>query len=199
MEQEWVKIPEKPQKFKRGNLVHIAKNLGSMMDHFTNDVDAIIIGSYKDQYGGSNTESYTVMFADDGSTCSWYEEDQLTLLDEGGEYLIEEAEKIAKAWLVQATDLKWIVENWSTSDAFSAATILFLFEKIGYQSSFLRNGEYIALYSDWWGVLPFFDFLIKIGVCVNVDLLKSIKTPEKYIPKFIELSKEIQAIKNEKP
>ena len=75
------------QKFKRGNLVHIAKNLGSMMSHFENDKDVIIVGSYADQYGGSNTESYTVMF-EDGNTSSWYEESQLTLINEGGVNLL---------------------------------------------------------------------------------------------------------------
>ena len=56
------------QKYKRGNLVHIAKDLGDHMSHFTSDKDVIIVGSYADQYGGSDTDSYTVMFVDDGNT-----------------------------------------------------------------------------------------------------------------------------------
>jgi hypothetical protein len=45
------------QKFKRGDKVHIAKDLWPSMPHFDNDRDAIIIGSYRDQYGGDNIKS----------------------------------------------------------------------------------------------------------------------------------------------
>ncbi len=84
---------KKEQKFKRGNLVHIAKDLGSRMSHFYNDVDAIIVGSYADLYGGSNTESYMVMFVETGGRGCWYEEHQLTLINEGGKHLFQEAYK----------------------------------------------------------------------------------------------------------
>ena len=72
------------QKFRRGNLVLIADDLGPSMGHFRAGCKAIVMGSYNDQYGGGNTDSYTVMFMDTGGQCSWYYEHQLTLLDEGG-------------------------------------------------------------------------------------------------------------------
>lgn len=39
-------------KFHKGDLVHVAADLGMSMDHFAKDIDAIVIGSYRDQYGG---------------------------------------------------------------------------------------------------------------------------------------------------
>jgi hypothetical protein len=201
METEWMTIPHEEQKFMRGNLVHIAKDLGPHMSHFTNDVDAIIIGSYRDLYGGSSVGGYSVIFPDDGSAVSWYEEDQLTFIDQGGEHLIIEAQKIADARTKQITDLGWVVSNWNEEcQNFSPATILFLFEKIGHETSFLRNGEYALLYSDWWGVLPFFDLLMKFSREIEVTtVLTTYKIPEHYIPKFVALFHEIQAVKNEKP
>lgn len=79
----------KKQKFKRGNLVHVAKDLGQSMSHFRNDTDAIIIGSYADLFGGDGYDRYTIMFLDNGEQCAWYWEDQLTLIDEGGKHLFD--------------------------------------------------------------------------------------------------------------
>lgn len=81
------------QKFHRGDQVHIAKDLGPSMSHFENDRNAIVIGSYRDLYGGDDTKSYSVMFAD-GSTSSWYDEWQLTFLRHVGEAGIERGKKL---------------------------------------------------------------------------------------------------------
>lgn len=86
-----------PQKFERGDWVHVAADLGSMMRHFENDCDAVVLGSYQDQYGGGNTKDYSLLifpkspkhppFVDRskevmklGTANSWYEEWQLTKL-----------------------------------------------------------------------------------------------------------------------
>ena len=146
---------KKEQKFKRGNLVHIAKDLGSMMSHFENDKDVIIVGSYADQYGGSNTKSYTVMFPDTGGESSWYEEHQLTLIDEGGEHLFEEAKKNRKRISEQNTDINYIVSNLDKGDL-SSESILLLFDMLGHNSSFHRNGEFFVLFFDWVQLHPVF-------------------------------------------
>lgn len=67
------------QKFHKGDHVMVAKDLGPNMSHFKSDCEAIVIGSYKDQYGGNNTNSYTIHIKGRGQT-SWYEEHQLTLI-----------------------------------------------------------------------------------------------------------------------
>jgi len=146
---------KKEQKFKRGNLVHIAKDLGSMMSHFENDKDVIIVGSYADQYGGSDTKSYTVMFPDTGGESSWYEEHQLTLVDEGGEHLFEEAKKNMERISKQNTDINYIVSKLDAG-SLSSESILLLFDMLGHNTSFHRNGEFFVLFSDWQQLHPVF-------------------------------------------
>ena len=100
------------QKFHRGDVVHIAKDLGSLMAHFDADKDAIVMGSYRDQYGGSNTRDYTLMFCDTGYECSWYQEEQLTFLRHGGEPEIEKVLFLKAKREATETDLDWIIANW---------------------------------------------------------------------------------------
>jgi hypothetical protein len=73
------------QKFFRGQRVHICKDLGKCMSHFTNDKDAIVMGSYSDLYGGNGRQNhiYSLLIKDKTHwfSCSWYEEWQLTLID----------------------------------------------------------------------------------------------------------------------
>jgi hypothetical protein len=73
------------QKFTRGDVVRVADDLGSTMSHFRSGADAIVMGSYRDQYGGSDAKNYTLMFCDDGNRVSWYYEYQLTLIRHGGQ------------------------------------------------------------------------------------------------------------------
>lgn len=80
------------QKFFRGHRVKVAKDLGPHMTHFDNDCEAIVIGSYSDQFGGNNTDSFSLLLLTERPyTCSWYEKNQLTLInsdrDEGEEIL----------------------------------------------------------------------------------------------------------------
>ena len=71
------------QKFQRGDRVRIAKELGPMMSHFGGKgCQAIVLGSYNDQFGGGNIKSYSLLVYEDKEwySCSWYEEYQLTLI-----------------------------------------------------------------------------------------------------------------------
>lgn len=98
------------QKFHMGDLVHVAKDLGQSMSHFTNDIDAIVIGSYKDEYGGDNTKSYTLHLKGYGR-CSWYYEHQLILLEKNRCDLLESWEKELKDDEEQKSNLDWIFAN----------------------------------------------------------------------------------------
>ena len=71
------------QKFHAGDLVHIAKDLGPSMSHFDADLDAVVLGSYADEYGGANTEDYGLYVKGVGPV-AWYHEHQLTLLSGDG-------------------------------------------------------------------------------------------------------------------
>jgi len=143
------------QKFKRGNLVHVDKELGSMMTHFENDKDAIIVGSYADQFGGNNTKSYTLIFLDDGCEVSWYEEHQLTLIDEGGEHLFEEAKATREKIRKQDTDINYILEHLDLG-RLSSESILMLFDVIGFKTLFHKSGEFFVLFDEWCFMHPLF-------------------------------------------
>lgn len=162
------------QKFKRGNLVHIAKDLGPAMSHFENDKNAIILYSYADKYQGDNTKSYAVMCPERGNTTAWYHEHQLTLIDEGGEHLIKEANKNRERISKQNTDINYIVQRLGNYEL-SSESILFLFKMIGHDTSFHKNGEFYTLYSDWSQFQPIF---IHIKNSKTLEEAESIFTEE---------------------
>jgi hypothetical protein len=77
---------KKNQEFVRGQRVKIADNLVSSMSHFPSGLEAIVVGSYKDQYpeewSSSSHKEYTLLIlSEDPYTISWYNENQLTLID----------------------------------------------------------------------------------------------------------------------
>ena len=71
------------QKFHTGDLVKVCKEFPNHMRHFSGaDEKAIVVGSYKDQYGTDDVKNYSLKFKNH-SVVSWYEEDQLTLIRKG--------------------------------------------------------------------------------------------------------------------
>lgn len=72
------------QKFKKYDLVMIDKDLGQSMSHFVSGIEAIVMGSYADQYGGGDTNSFTLYIKGQGET-SWYYENQLSLIKSDAE------------------------------------------------------------------------------------------------------------------
>lgn len=70
------------QKFFRGDVVRVAKELPQSMSHFHCDFTAVILGSYFDMHG-KGTDScftdYAVMDAQTGLFTAWYPESVLTL------------------------------------------------------------------------------------------------------------------------
>lgn len=97
-------------RFNRGDLVHIAADLGPHMPHFTSDVDAIIIGSYADQFGGNDHDSLTVYIKGQGET-SWYCSHQLTLLKPNRLDLLDQWKSEDETERVQKSDLDWIFSH----------------------------------------------------------------------------------------
>lgn len=100
------------QEFHKGDHVRIADDLGPMMRHFTSGVEAIVIGSYDDQFGHGDTDSYTLHLKGRGQ-CSWYYGNQLTLIARAQHGLLAqwEAEEAAEDKL--HSDLDWIFANGS--------------------------------------------------------------------------------------
>jgi hypothetical protein len=144
------------QKFRRGNLVYIKD--GACQFNFKQGCHAIILGSYDDFYGGGDMFQYSVMFPDTGSPCSWYEDNQLELIEEGGEHFIEQAkEKRIKSEarnILKSMDLNHL----------DSGSIVTLLRFLGFDYSISNN--YFRL---WKEILPVFR---EIEESDSLDVLK---------------------------
>lgn len=99
------------QKFQFGDLVEVASDLGNSMSHFPGKGEtAIVMGSYRDKYGGDNTNSYTLFFLEYGEV-SWYYASQLTLIQSGAFDILHEWKTVKNMKQKKESDLEWIFEN----------------------------------------------------------------------------------------
>lgn len=101
---------QEKQKFQKGDYVRVAKDLGSSMSHFPSDCNAIVIGSYADQFGGKDIKSYTLFLENRGES-SWYEEWQLELIEASRLDLLDEWEKLRQDKITKHSNLDWIFAN----------------------------------------------------------------------------------------
>lgn len=143
------------QKFKRGNLVHIADQLPAYMSHFESGVDVIISASYAEQYGGEDTQNYTVIFPETGNQISWYPEQSMTLVGEGGEHLIEQAQEKRKHLKELWSSIPYIKDNMESS-FFSSDSVLVLFDLLGYEPNYITDDGFFQLQIDWLRLKPLF-------------------------------------------
>ena len=173
---------KKEQKFKRGNLVEVLVGhqiWGSkegVQDISPEDVGrkAIIEYSYAEKYGGSDVDSYSIIWQDTGSSLAWKRTNELKLIDEGGEYLFDEAKKNRERISEQNTDINYIVSKLDEG-SLSSESILLLFDMLGHNTSFHRNGEFFVLFSDWQQLHPVF---VHIKNAETLEDAKSIFTEQ---------------------
>lgn len=194
------------QKFKRGNLVKVLvghqiwSSKEGTKDISPDDVGktALIEYSYNDKYGGGNVNDYSIMWTDTGSTVAWKSTNELELIEEGGEHLFAECLAKREAISKANTDIKQIVENWVAKEGkLSSETILFLFDKIGYKSSFLRNGEFYALFADWGDLYPLFDVIMTAKIEQDVTGILKEECPADFRNKIVEFFNEVQSLSGE--
>lgn len=193
------------QKFKRGNLVKVLvghqiwNEKGEIIDISPDDVGktALIEYSYNDKYGGGNVNDYSIMWTDTGSSVAWRRTNELELIDEGGEHLFAECLAKREAISKANTDIKQIVKTWAEKEGkLNSETILFLFDKIGYKSSFLRNGEFYALFADWSGLYPLFDVIMTTKIEQDVTSVLKEECPADFRNKIVKFFNEVQSIKS---
>lgn len=161
------------QKFKRGDKVHIAASLGSSMAHFQADKDAIIIGSYRDEYGGGpeKEKQYTVLMCDNGGRCSWYYDEQLTFVEHVGEAGIQEIDERRKAKDAMESDLTWIVAHWKEIQGSpSGATCEALMRLIGITEPWGSHGEGFVWQSNALNTVSALNDALMSG---NIDIVKA--------------------------
>ena len=155
------------QKFHRGDIVAVAKDLGPSMSHFESDFEGIVIGSYDDAYGGGNTDSYTIM-AEDGNEISWYHEPQLTLIRHGSEADITARKDARDQLQAQQSKLPWIIANWS-DESMPHASLQALADAIGFGDLWGRHGEGMDLWTNSVLIMGAFDGPMKTGDMAAVE------------------------------
>ena len=178
----------KDQKYKRGTLVRITFGhpIWSMEngERVTHDMspeevgkEAIIEYSYKERYGGSSEDSansYSIVFLEDGNSTAWKQLSQIEYVSEGGEHLFEQAKANRDKIEKQQTDIGYILTQLEEGNL-SSTSILCLFELIGFNSSFNRNGEFFALWNDWARLAPLF---LHIKLSDSLEEANSLLTKE---------------------
>ena len=141
------------QKFQKGDWVQVAKDLGPSMSQFTADCEAIVLGSYADQYGGNNHDSYSLHIKGKGHV-SWYHEPQLTLIESGRLDKLAEWEAEQEAERKQASDMDWIFANGAdVLKSAHGATVQALAECFGLTNLWGSHGEGVTYYSNAIGTL----------------------------------------------
>lgn len=151
------------QKFQNGDWVRVAKDLGPHMSHFTADCEAIVIGSYADQYGGKNHEDYTLHLKGCGQ-CSWYYGSQLTLIEPGRLDKLKQWEDEAEAERQQKSDLDWVFANGEeVLKKPHGASISALAKCFGLTNLWGSRGEGIAYYSNAMGTMQLATPYLKAG------------------------------------
>lgn len=151
------------QKFHKGDWVRIAKDLGPMMKHFTADCEAIVIGSYNDQYGGGDTKSYTLHIRGHGQT-AWYYEDQLTLIEAGRLDKLKEWRAERAAEINEKSDLDWIFAHGAeVLKSPHGASIEGLAECFGLTNLWGSQGEGIIYYENSLRTLALAEPYLKAG------------------------------------
>lgn len=136
------------QKFNKGDLVQIDDDLGPSMSHFESGCEAIVIGSYKDKFGGDNDSIYTLNLKGRGKV-SWYYEKQLTLIDDNRLDLLDEWEKEREKEINKCSDIDWIFKNGeSVIKEPKGASIARLAKELGIENLWGKSGEGYVWYSN---------------------------------------------------
>ena len=155
------------QKFHRGDLVRIAKDLGAEMAHFESDQDALVIGSYADRYpdmaGEREHHIYTLLFTESGGECSWYYEDQLTLIAHAGDEAIAKVQADREQLRQKRSALPWIVANWNPAQM-PGESLQALADLCGLGSLWGPSGEGIAYWENSMRLLAAFTPAMVAGI-----------------------------------
>jgi hypothetical protein len=134
------------QTFHKGDLVHIPK-LGSYMSHFPSERDAIVIGSYYDQFGHSSQSSYTLYLKGLGPV-SWYEEHHFTFVRHAPE-LLQQWQKEDDEVRTRHSNLDWIFQNGpEVVEECYTASIQALANHLGCSDLWGAHGEGISLFEN---------------------------------------------------
>jgi len=134
------------QKYAKGDRVRIVKECSKYMRHFPQDCEAIVIGSYADQWGGTDTGTYTLYIKDEGEV-SWYAEERFSLIERDRLDLLTQWKEEAKQEAVVKANLDWIfAQGKSVLKSPHGATIAALAKCFGLTNLWGSRGEGVTYY-----------------------------------------------------
>jgi len=96
------------QTFNTGDWVMVAKGASLFAEE---EREAIVIGSYADQYGGASRNTYTLHVKGDSGASSWYDEPYLTLIERDMTDMLRQWKAEAEILRQQTGNLDWIFAN----------------------------------------------------------------------------------------
>ena len=137
------------QKYQKGDLVQVNKKLPSTMSHFTANVQAIVVGSYNDKFGGGNTSDYTLYIEGQGET-AWYHDTNFTLIEKDRLDLLAVWKKTAEELRVKQVNLDWIFDNGPelVRDGIPGPSFSTLGLNLGITNLWGTNGEGITYFNN---------------------------------------------------
>jgi hypothetical protein len=142
-----------PHDFRVGDLVHIAKDLGPMMRHFTADCDAIILELGRERshnVDGSESDPLDrlcVLYIKGHGQTAWYHLRQLTLLEHNRCDLLKVWKDEQEAEDKMHGDLDWIFANGlAVTQGADGATIGALATCLGVTNLWGSRGEGMTYY-----------------------------------------------------
>lgn len=185
--------------FNRGNIVRFKCGFWGDKDSYETDRLGVIEYSYGEKYGnGECYGGYSVLDKETGGSSSWWDENYLEFISEGGEDEIKKCKEIAQTIKERNEDLDYIKEEMLNGNLMlSGSSILKLFHEIGYTSSFERNGEYFCLFSDWGNLCLVFVAIFNKDYDSMIKALNVFKEEhrDKYVANAIEFYNKVNNIK----
>ena len=160
------------KKFKRGNLIEILVGHRIWSSKKGNiDISPEDVGRKAIIDEISSNNDYSIVFLDDGNHMAWKHASEMKFLSKGGEYLFKKAKANREKQSKLNKNINYILSKLDGRNL-NSESILYLFDLIGYRSSFLRNGEFYSLYSDWALLHPVF---------LHIKNAKSLKEAKKIL------------------
>lgn len=143
---------------------------------------------------GRRYTEWSVLFLDDGNSLAWVSESEMEFVSEGSIEEIEKAKQTRLIWETRNRDLQCISEKMLSSEDLYSDSILTLFEKIGFDTSFNYNGEFFILFEEWDILRPIFDKMFEGNRDEMIKLVNDIFTPKfrnKFMSSFCRLFEKI--------
>ena len=153
----------------------------------------VIEYSYVEKYGnGSCYGGYSIIDMETGGSSAWWRDSCLEFIEEGSINLITQLKEKRNQLAKSQQNINWIKDNFKYS--LPANSILALFHKVEYNSTFEKNGEYYTLMVDWMELYPIFKALFEKNKSQMIKLIGETfveKYKETYINNFSKLYDEI--------